>query len=111
MEKFKVCPNCQKEWETRSDFIYDPEIEIIGYQVHFKDLERGFFLFNHSCNGTMSIQVDAFSDMYKGPIFEEKLTGSDQCHGLCLHQSNLKPCPEKCECAYVREVIQIVKNK
>ncbi|MDO9578608.1 MAG: hypothetical protein Q7J16_12045 [Candidatus Cloacimonadales bacterium] len=93
------------------DFIYDPEIEIIGYQVHFKDLEKGFFLFNHSCRGTMSINVEEFSDMYQGPIFQERLTGSDQCSGYCLHHSNLKPCSEKCECAYVREVIQIIKDK
>lgn len=107
---FKICPNCNKEWKYRSDFIYDSEIDIIGYQVHFKDLEKGFFLFNHSCNGTMALQVDAFSDMYSGPIFTDKLTGSDQCLGLCLHKNNLKPCPEKCECAYVREIIQIIKK-
>ena len=111
MELFKACPNCGKEWFLRSEFIYDPEIEIIGYQVHFKNLEKGFFLFNHSCKGTMSIQVHAFSDMYHGPIFESKLTGSDQCHGYCLHESDLKPCPEECECSYVREVIQIIKEK
>jgi len=111
MGKFKICPNCGTDWETRSDFIYDPEIEIIGYQVHFNDLEKGFFLFNHSCKGTMSIQVDAFSDMYRGPIFQERLTGTDQCSGYCLHESNLKPCPEKCECSYVREIIQLLKSK
>lgn len=60
MEIFKVCPNCQKEWETRSDFIYDPDIEIIGYQVHFKDLERGFsvqsFLQRHNVDSSEFIQ-------------------------------------------------------
>ena len=111
MELFKTCPNCNKGWETRSDFIYDPEIEIIGYQVHFKNLDKGFFLFNHSCKGTMSIQVDAFSEMYNGPIFKNRLTGTDQCSEYCLHESNLKPCPEECECSYVREVIQIIKEK
>ncbi|MCF7857705.1 MAG: hypothetical protein K9N07_00060 [Candidatus Cloacimonetes bacterium] len=111
MTKFKVCPNCNKEWKYRSDFIYDPQVEIIGYQVHFKNLEKGFFLFNHSCRSTMSIPVNAFSDLYHGPIFKEKLTGTDHCSGYCLHESNLRPCPEKCECAYVREVIQIIKEK
>ncbi len=111
MEQFKICPNCGKEWKFRSDFIYDPQIEIIGYQAHFKNLEKGFFLFNHSCHGTMSIPVETFSDMYHGRIYEQRLTGSNQCHGYCLHQSNLKPCPEECECAYVRDVIQILKQK
>ncbi len=111
MTNFKTCPNCGEEWKTRSDFINNPELEIIGYQVHFKNLEKGFFLFNHSCKGTLTIPVDAFSDMYKGPIFTERLTGSDKCSGHCLHESNLKPCPAKCECAYVREVIQIIKKK
>ena len=111
MEFFKVCPNCKKEWETRSNFIYDPEIEIIGYQVHFKHLEKGFFLFNHSCQGTMAINVGEFSNMYKGPIFQERLVGTNRCSGYCLHESNLNPCPEKCECNYVREIIQIIKRK
>lgn len=111
MKSFKTCPNCGTEWLTRSDFIYDPEIDIIGYQVHFKDLEKGFFLFNHSCQGTMSIDVGQFSDMYRGPVFEKRLTGTDQCKGFCLHQSNLKPCPEECECAYVREIIQIIHQR
>jgi hypothetical protein len=111
MTNFKTCPNCGVEWKTRSDFIYDPELDIIGYQVHFKNLEKGFFLFNHSCKGTITIAVNAFSDMYKGPIFAERLTSTEKCSEYCLHESNLKPCPEECECAYVREVIQIIKEK
>ena len=51
-----------------------------------------------------------FQDLYSGEIFVERATGSAQCPGHCLHQDNLLPCPARCECAYVREVMQIIRQ-
>jgi len=110
-ENFCACSNCGCVWETRDDFLNDEEIEIIGYQVIFKKMSTGVFLFNHSCKGTFGLKVEQFEDLYDGPIFAEKITGSDACHNFCLHEDNLEPCPEQCECAFVREIIQVIKNR
>jgi len=68
------------------------------------------FLFNHSCKGTLGLEVSAFEDLYDGPIFQGRATGSDDCPGYCPHEDSLDPCLVKCECAFVREIIQILKK-
>ena len=107
---FKACPNCGFIWENRDDFIGDDSVSIIGYQVNFKKLHAGLFLFNHSCEGTFSLRVDDFKGLYTGPVFQERATGSDACPEFCLHKSKLEPCPAACECAFAREIIQILKR-
>ena len=107
---FKKCPNCGYEWRDRKNLLSDPDAEIIGYQVNFLKLKAGYFMFNHSCKGTFSVQAGRFSNLYDGPIFTKRETGSDECPEYCLHRDELRPCPVHCECAYVREILQIIKN-
>ena len=107
---FKKCSFCGKVWERRKDFLNDPEIEIIGYQADFRELTEGLFLFNHSCKTTIAIKAQHFVDLYDGPIFQDRMSGSDECESFCEIRDNLLFCSNKCECAYVRETIQIVKN-
>lgn len=107
---FKICAKCGQKWETRKEFLDDKSLELIGYQVCFEELELGLFLFNHSCQTTLGISAEEFTDLYDGPVFAERLTGSEQCHGYCLDQSSLSSCTAKCDCAYVREALQIIKN-
>jgi len=108
---FKRCNNCGTEWKTRKAFLNDKDLVITGYQAHFEKLTLGLFLFNHSCKTTLAVAAGEFQDLYKGPVFAERLTGSDQCPGHCLHQDELDPCPAHCECAYIREIIQLIKNR
>jgi len=110
-DNFCVCSNCGYMWKTRADFLNDEKIEIIGYQVSFKALRAGVFLFNHSCKGTFGLEVGKFEDLYDGPVFAERAVGSGNCPELCLHEDNLEPCPVKCECAFVREIIRLIKDK
>ena len=107
---FKKCPLCGCPWESRNSFLSDPCIEIIGYQACFKELTAGFFLFNHSCAGTLAILVEEFEDLYGGPVYEERKTGTDECPQYCLHKEELARCPVRCECAFVREIIQLVRS-
>ena len=107
---FKICPKCRFMWCDRQDFLEDPHIEIVGYQAHFEELKEGLFLFNHSCKGTLSIHAARFEDLYDGPIFAERATGGPECPGFCLHKDELAPCTAKCECAYVREIIRIIRE-
>ena len=107
---FKKCPNCGYEWRGRENFLNDPDIVIIGYQVNFKRLSAGYFMFNHSCKGTFTIPASQFKDLYHSPIFTERATGKKECPEYCLHQEELRPCPAHCECAYVRDILQTIKN-
>lgn len=107
---FKKCNNCGFEWDCRDTFLRDPMITIIGYQANFKRLESGSLYFNHSCKGTLTIPASEFVDLYDGPIFQVKATHTEKCPGYCLYQDELRSCPAECECAYIREVIAIIKN-
>jgi len=110
---FKTCTMCKKQWKDREGFLNDPLLETIGYQADIEDLEYGLFLFNHNeknCGSTIAIRVHKFKDLYNGPVYSQCLLGSEECHELCLHKNNLEPCPAKCECSYVRDLLQTVKN-
>ncbi len=107
---FKKCPCCGTDWKFRSDFLEDSDIDLVGYQVHFEELTAGFFLFNHSCKTTMAIQVDSFTDLYDGPVFSARATESESCPQLCFHENNLESCYAECECAFVREILQIIRE-
>lgn len=107
---FAQCTMCQRAWETRAAFLGDPNLRIIGYQVAFTNLAEGLFLFNHSCGTTLARPVGEFRDLYAGPFFADRATGSDECPGYCLRRGELRGCPAQCECASVREIIQIILN-
>ena len=106
---FKRCSNCGFQWKTRDEFLSDPKLEIIGYQTNFKNLTLGLFYFNHECRGTFTVQAGVFEDLYDGPIFKKRATGSEECPADCLYKDKLKPCPVQCECSCVREIVQIIK--
>jgi hypothetical protein len=105
---FKRCPNCDYQWQERRQFLEDPGLRLLGYQVNYKKLTAGIFLFNHACRGTLAIAATDFSDLYDGPVFETCATGSALCPGHCLHEDDLEPCPAECECAFVRQILHIV---
>lgn len=111
MEPFKICTFCNYSWPSREKFLQDPDIDLVGYQANFQELELGLFLFNHEvCRTTIALPAGRFTDLYNGPVFREKKTGTDQCLELCLHEQELSCCPSQCECAYVREILHIVNR-
>jgi hypothetical protein len=109
LPEFKLCSACKQDWPTRDLFLTDPAIKLVGYQVSFETLTEGFFLFNHSCESTLAISAEAFINLYKGEMFSERAPAGE-CLGKCLHQDDLSPCPLRCECAFVREILQIIKG-
>lgn len=103
---FKHCAICDRHWPSRDAFLADPQIHYIGYQPHFKALTTGFFFFNHDCKATLALEVMLFRDLYDGPVFQTPKTGDKDCPGHCLQWTNTDACPNACECAFVRELIQ-----
>jgi hypothetical protein len=110
MNLFKRCPKCAFQWRTRADFLSDPHVSLVGYQVNFKILTAGYILFNHHCKTTLALPAIVFRDLYDGPVFAENLAGRQECPGHCLYYEDLSLCPAECECAYVRHILQVIKG-
>ena len=110
MPDFIECSPCGQKWIARDDFLADPGVEITGYQVNYDNLLGGTFLFNHSCGATLALSVRIFNGLYEGPIFKERATDTEDCPGYCLYQDRLDACDLRCECAYIRNIIDIIKT-
>jgi len=108
---FKLCKNCGRQWATRDDFLNDTDITLIGYQAHFEELTWGLFLFTPICKTPLSLNAGKFTDLYDGPVFSEWKTGKEECPGFCLEINSLDPCTAKCEGAYIRETMQIIRAR
>lgn len=107
---FKQCPSCRKKWPDYTEFLADPCLKLIGYQMFLEELKEGLFLFNHSCGTTLSITVETLAHLYNGPVHEKRAIGSDNCPGFCLFENETGPCSEECDCAYVRSIMQIIQS-
>ncbi len=105
---FKQCTVCRHCWQDREDFLTDPDLAIIGYQVCFDGVKDGLFLFNHNCKTTLAVKVYEFDDLYKGPRYDTAALGTDSCSGFCLDMTELKSCDSQCKYAYVLDIIQII---
>jgi hypothetical protein len=111
MSVFKKCTCCNHPWFSRDEFLEDRKLHLVGYQVNFGELELGYFLFNHlTCLSTIAVPAGMFRDLYDGPVFSERKTDTENCPGYCGDRDILDPCDQECECAYVREIIQVVQN-
>jgi len=62
IEKVLAVPPLPESWRA---FLEDRGLIIVGYQVHFKEIVAGLFLFNHSCMTTLSIEAGKFQDLSK----------------------------------------------
>ncbi len=106
---FKKCPSCKKKWSDYEEFLADPYLKLIGYQMFLEDLKEGLFLFNHSCGTTLSLTVQSFEHLYDGPVYDTRALGGENCPGLCLIKKETASCSEECDCAYVRAIMQTIK--
>lgn len=110
---FKECTSCNVVWQDRKDFLEDPFVRLVGYQVNYGDLQAGLFIFNHEteeCGTSLGIEAGKFIDMHTGPIFETRRVDVENCPGYCSHKKMLDPCNRKCECAYVRNVLEKIRD-
>ena len=111
---FKVCPMCSTKWLTRDDFLDDQSLEINGYGADFEKLEWSLFYFTHKvegCFSTMALEAKDFLSLYKGEKYTDRRTGEEECSKHCLDKEQLNRCEAFCECAFNREIIQIIKDR
>ena len=110
---FKRCSSCDADWPTLESFLSDPKVVLAGYQVPFDDLEGGLFFFTHrddECGTTLAISVKDFLPLNDLPLLAERdtklCTGSE----FCVRHGALSRHPVKCECAWVRDILQIIRE-
>lgn len=112
-EPFLICPLCDFSWPNRQSFLADPSTLLEGYHVNFDELDRGLLVFRHlcrACNTVFRIEVRKFLDLYRGPVHSERKTLQKECPGYCVCREQLAPCTVLCECAFVRAILQQIKN-
>jgi hypothetical protein len=104
---------CCKVWGTRDEFLNDSSLQLDGYGADFEKLENGLFYFTHGvpgCSTTMAIKAGEFLNLYTGERYPDSKMGGDECPQLCLDKEELDRCPTFCEYAFVREIIQIIRE-
>jgi hypothetical protein len=110
---FKTCPKCSTKWKTREGFLSDSTMHLNGYQADLSNSALGLFLFTHEAPGcltTLAVFAYQFYDLYNGPHHPEVKALSPECPRYCLEENNLERCDVFCECAFVREIIQTIRN-
>ena len=113
-EVFKKCPMCGMSWKNRERFLQDESLRINGYQANFESLESGLLYFTHhveGCHSTMACQVREFIDLNTGVRYCERKTLTEECPQHCLYESELGRCEVSCECAFVRDLIDILRHR
>lgn len=113
-EPFKVCTLCKAVWNTREEFLSDPEIELAGYQVAYGDLKGGLFFFRHlkeGCYTTLALGVKDFTDLSDRPVLSSHGKPPEGCPGFCVRKDSLDSCPNECECVWVRDILQVIRTR
>ena len=111
---FKTCPCCGHEWPAMEAFLEDPTLRMDGYQTHLEDLTGGLFVFTHhtpECGTTLAVEVKQFLPLSNHPILSaEAAQPAANCPQHCMREGCLEPCPEECECNWVREVLKKISE-
>jgi hypothetical protein len=110
---FKQCGMCQHAWADAIELVCDRTLELAGYQAAFDDPETGLFLMLHrkpDCLTTIGIRAGKLRHFYQEPVPTELLAGQNGCPGHCFSADNLEPCNHPCRMAWVRQVLQYLRN-
>lgn len=99
---------CGRSWETREQFLEDPEVRLVGLQVVGDLPDANVVVFEHRCGTSVSVLARRLHDLL-GPVADDEwplalLYGTADCHGLCTELSNLDGCDRPCRNAYDRRV-------
>lgn len=110
---FLSCTMCEACWPDIESIITDETLEVCGYQARFDEPTQGMILITHmadGCRTTLGVGVAQLAPLYRGPVYTERKTGTDECGGLCLFEHRLEECEAECDMAWVRRVIQAMRK-
>jgi hypothetical protein len=104
MSIFKTCPSCEAVWATRSDFLADREVLLVGYQSSYTVSQPGLFLFNHSCDSTIAVDASDFKDMYNEDICQSCEAHRKHHPAHCCKGMTGEDKPKKCVCKFSKAI-------
>jgi hypothetical protein len=108
---FQKCGSCGQPWMQWSDFILDPDVRLLGFQVVTGMPDANLLVFEHCCGSSISVLVkrlrhllgDAQPQTQLPVLFE-----TNQCNEFCRFLENLAACDRPCANARDRQLIQAV---
>jgi hypothetical protein len=102
------CIGCGKSWQGISDFLRDPQLEVIRYKACPEDFRSGIYVFNHQCGAAIELPVVRFA---RPSRVGKSLIGSHACPGLCYYENSLGACTAVCEGSCYRRIAFRIKSR
>jgi hypothetical protein len=110
---FQICGSCRRRWPTWDQFVRDSDVRLLGLQSEITKPDINLLVFEHSCGSSISILSRRLRHLLPEPQPgdpAERLMGTAECRGHCLHLEDLEACDAPCSNARDRELILFVQR-
>lgn len=112
-QPFKTCSKCRAAWQGPLELVADQSLVVTGYQPDFEDPASGLILLLHNrdgCRTTLAVKAGDLRAFYRDDRPTLLMAGSDDCPRYCLSSEELATCRNPCSMAWVRQVIQHLRQ-
>jgi hypothetical protein len=102
---------CRDLWVHAADFLADPNVVFLGYQVDSMEDGTGWFLFNHlRCSTTVAVGLHGFAGLSQEPVLADSCDVRGVREDFCLARREHRRCPPRCPCAYVTQTARLIQD-
>ncbi len=102
------CGSCGRQWDHWRDFILDPDLRPIGFQMIPAVQDVNLLIFEHRCGSSISVLIRRLRHFFSNggpPADLPALFGTNLCSGHCRFLENLEGCDRECVNARDRHLI------
>jgi hypothetical protein len=110
-EPFRTCGACGRNWETWQDFVYDPQVRLLGMQAIYGLPDANLIVFEHRCGSSISVLAHRLRHLLPPDAADESLPnlfGTETCSEYCRFVDNLAQCDRPCTNARDRRLTLLV---
>jgi hypothetical protein len=111
--RFQICGSCKRVWSAWEDFVFDPQVRLIGLQATLNNPDFNALVFEHRCGSSVSILAPRLRHLLpesERNAPETVLMGTTQCRGHCRLLQDLEACDAPCRNARDRKLILLVQQ-
>jgi hypothetical protein len=107
---FARCGSCRRPWVSWQDFLFDPQVRMLGFQGSIRWPDTNLLVFEHSCGSSVSVLTHRLRHLLPAPVEDglPSLRGTDECPGHCLSLADLAACDRPCVNARDRDLIRVI---
>jgi hypothetical protein len=105
------CGSCGRMWYRWPDFILDPEIRLLGFQMITELPDSNLLVFEHRCGSSVSVMAKRLRHLLTDGGAGAGLTslaGTTSCRKHCLSLTDFEHCDSPCVNARDRRLVQMV---